>query len=315
MYFPYFRGKQNELILLRDNSELISSANIIPVIEPVKLNVKPLMAAFNSLIDKNAEFIIVANPMFGDFSEDNSVLHESVLNEHLKGNDLAIFGYILTEDMGIDDVTDLVLAYPDQKIALIHYGFLDGAGLNKELSDLDIEYHIFIDDHAPRMYRKRFKGAAKKILVEDGFKKKDSNRKYPDTEHFSDLHVTYSDDNTLDGFGDFLISGMDFSESGGPAYAIAIHLTFIDPDMDDDMYINHYKSDRNSTPADPGGKFLEALDKLVSDLDREEIFKSKAVGEYKKLHSNQHFPGLGIVKKLSMQHHVELMADFLKGQS
>jgi hypothetical protein len=31
----------------------------------------------------------------------------------------------------------------------------------------------------------------------------------------------------MDGFGDFLIVGDDYSESGGPAYAIAIHLTFI----------------------------------------------------------------------------------------
>ena len=30
----------------------------------------------------------------------------------------------------------------------------------------------------------------------------------------------------MDGFGDFLIVGDDYSDTGGPAYAVAIHLTF-----------------------------------------------------------------------------------------
>ena len=39
----------------------------------------------------------------------------------------------------------------------------------------------------------------------------------------------------MDGFGDFLIVGEDYSEAGGPACAVAIHLTFIDPDQNNSM--------------------------------------------------------------------------------
>jgi hypothetical protein len=116
----------------------------------------------------------------------------------------------------------------------------------------------------------------------------------------------------MKGFGDFLIVGDDYLESGGPAYAVAIHLTYVD--KEGDMFIRHFVSDRTSTPTDPAGKFFEALEKLKDEIDDLEslIFKSSASEEFLELHKRGHFPGLGYVKKLSMIHHVELMADFLK---
>jgi hypothetical protein len=79
------------------------------------------------------------------------------------------------------------------------------------------------------------------------------------------------------------------------------------------MFIKHYVSDRTNSPVDPGGKFLEALDKLIEDLNANyKLLPTRATEEYKKLHDRKHFPGLGMVKKLSMQHHVELMADYLE---
>jgi len=35
MYYPYFRGKQYDLITIRENAERMSRANIFPIIEPV----------------------------------------------------------------------------------------------------------------------------------------------------------------------------------------------------------------------------------------------------------------------------------------
>ena len=49
MYYPYFRGKQNELILIREQAELISNSKIIPIIEPVKRNLSPLNRAIEQL--------------------------------------------------------------------------------------------------------------------------------------------------------------------------------------------------------------------------------------------------------------------------
>ena len=117
----------------------------------------------------------------------------------------------------------------------------------------------------------------------------------------------------MDGFGDFLIVGDDYSESGGPAYAVAIHLTFIDPDNDDVMYIYHFVSDTNDTPTDPAGKFAQALKKLINKLEseRSNLYETSAIKEFRDLHAKEHFPGLGYVKKLSMKHHIETLAQYL----
>jgi hypothetical protein len=148
-------------------------------------------------------------------------------------------------------------------------------------------------------------------LLRDGFQRR-RNRDHPECELFSDLHVTYAEEG-MNGFGDFLIVGDDYTESGGPAYAVAIHLTFIDPQQDEAMYIYHFVSTRQDTPTDPAGKFAEALAKLVQKLDSgtSKLLETSAVKEFRDLHDKGHFPGLGYVKKLSMKHHIETLAEFL----
>jgi hypothetical protein len=118
----------------------------------------------------------------------------------------------------------------------------------------------------------------------------------------------------MNGFGDFLMVGDDYSESGGPAYAVAIHLTFIDPAQDDAMYIYHFKSDTQDTPTDPAGKFAEALENMMTVIDDpgSNVLETNAVKEFRQLHEDGHFPGLGSVKKLSMSHHIETLADYFE---
>ena len=67
MYHPYLRGKQYELILLKENAKLISKSSIIPIIEPVKKNTAPLNKAIESLMEENIEFIVTINPKHGDY--------------------------------------------------------------------------------------------------------------------------------------------------------------------------------------------------------------------------------------------------------
>jgi hypothetical protein len=116
----------------------------------------------------------------------------------------------------------------------------------------------------------------------------------------------------MNGFGDFLIVGDDFYETGGPAYAVAIHLTFIDPDKDDAMYIYHFVSTTKDTPTDPAGKFGEAIKKLIDKLDSgtSKLLETKSIKEFRELHAKGHFPGLGYVKKLSMNHHIDTLAAY-----
>lgn len=308
MYHPYLRGKQNELILLRENAKLLSDAGMIPIIEPVKKNLAPLEKAIESLAKENVPFILIVNPRNGDFKNDSLPLFSDLIDTTLKDYEQFCLGYIVDAQSSLIDVKSFLDDNTNRSIAFIHNGYPKAKELGLLVNQFDnVKKHIFLDDQI--LYRRQFsKDGVKKVLVKDGFQK-NRNKDYSEVEIFSELHLTYNELG-MDGFGDFLIVGNEYSESGGPAYAVAIHLTYLNED--EVMYIRHFVSDRNDTPTDPAGKFAEALSKLVVRVEQDElIYKSEAYKQYKDFHDRGHFPGLGYVKKLSMQHHIETLAKFL----
>ena len=310
MYYPYFRGKQYELITIRENAERMSRANIIPIIEPVKQNLSGLSRAVEALIEHNARFVLIFNPKCGEICVKDTTLSIEFVDNLLAGYDNYSIGYNVAAESDIDTIGRFCENHA-RPTSIIHYGNPHGRELSDTLNNVKtVKEHIFIEKYCTRLYRRHFKDV-QRILIRDGFIQR-TNREHPEIEHFSDLHITYEDEG-VNGFGDFLIVADEFMESGGPAWAVAIHLTFIDPDEDNDMFVKHYISDRTQSPTDPGGKFLEALRKLVNDVNRtgSKIYRSDAVAEFESYHRREHYPGLGYVKKLSMQHHIELIAHYL----
>jgi hypothetical protein len=310
MYYPYFRGKQYELIVIRDNAKLLADSGFVPIIEPVKDTFGPLERALVELRNSGGNAILIMNPQYGNITEDSAPLMELVSTKFADYADLS-FGILLQQEITIAEIQELLERYSSHPITLIHSGFPDAKGLVDVIVDRPtIVRHIFIDGSCTELYPRHFKDR-RRILIRDGFERK-TNKNYPPFEAFSDLHITFSERGFV-GFGDFLIVGDDYSETGGPAWAVAIHLTYIDPDKDDSMFVFHFVSDSQDTPNDPGGKFAEALEKLYLEAMRPStpLLRTKAVEEFLQLRESRHFPGLGYVKKLSMQHHVELMAHFL----
>ena len=309
MYHPYFRGKQFELITIREMAPRMAASGFVPIIEPVREALKGLERALTEICKAEGNAIVIVNPFHGDHAEDGVSISKLLDNVFLNRGITA--GILLHNDM---DTADVLACYEKHKAhspAFIHAGFTEARALAEKLGDgLADTRHVFFEKHCHKLYRKHFKGAAKRVLLRDGFERR-RNADHPAVELFSDLHVTY-DEEDMDGFGDFLIVGDDYTEGGGPAYAVAIHLTFIDPDEDDVMYIYHFVSTTKDTPTDPAGKFAQALDKLVNKLNSgtSKLFESSAIKEFRDLHKKGHFPGLGYVKKLSMSHHIETLADF-----
>lgn len=311
MYYPYLRGKQFELVLLREQSTLLRDNHFHPIIEPVKQNLSALKRTLAGLIENNVEFTLVINPQCGELianTEDIYELAEQIRMDAIPGCTL---GYIVGPGTDIQDVVDDINANKEFNYSVIHYGYIGGErAFNKCDTIKNVTQHIFIDGFTGVKYRSYFDHSKKKrILIRDGFRVR-KNARYPTSEHFTDLHLTFQAEN-YDGFGDFLIIGEEYQPGGGPAHAVAIHLSYLDEAQD--MHVMHFISDRIRTPSDPGGKFLEALTKLVAEVDDEEseIFMSDACEEYVDLYNQSHFPGLGYVKKLSMQHHIELIAYYL----
>jgi len=310
MYYPYFRGKQFELITVRENAELLKKSGFVPIIEPVKESLGGLTKTLSAIVEADGEAIVIVNPYHGDHSHNAEGIVSLFQNEFDQHSNISP-GILLTKDVTIEDVKSLCAGFETKSITLIHAGFTEAKLLAEALDDVSQMRHVFFEDNCGRLYRRHFK-SPQRVLLRDGFQKR-TNREHPSVEFFSDLHVTYEEEG-MQGFGDFLIVGDDYSETGGPAYAVAIHLTFIDSNKDDEMHIHHFKSIRQDDPKDPAGKFAEALDEMVAELNRPDtnILRTNAVNEFLDLHDRGHFPGLGYVKKLSMKHHIETLANYFE---
>ena len=309
MYYPFFRGKQYELIAIRENAKVLRDAEFVPIVEPVKESFNGLIRAVSAVEDQGGRIIVIVNPAFGDHAGNEAAVQQLLTNE-LVGASSVIVGVLATNGADIKHVAKLCSGQKKRKVALLHMGFADGRVLAASLAGQSaIEHHIFNESQCGKLYRKHFPDQTR-VLLRDGFTRQ-NNRQYTPIERFSDLHVTFKDEG-MDRFGDFLMVGDDYADGGGPAYAVAIHITCIDKRKDDAMFIHHFVSNRNDTPADPAGKFAEAVAKLVAECKspKTAIEKTKAVEEFCELHETGHFPGLGYVKKLSMQHHIETMARY-----
>ena len=309
MYHPYFRGKQYELITIRETAPLLAKLGFVPVIEPVREALSGLKRCLDAVCKAEGKAVVIVNPQYGDFSHDGGDISTFLSESYLESENI-FAGILLTEDTTVDEIVRLSEEHTEHGLAFIHAGFSEGKSLSAALGDAVEEIkHIFFEDYCGKLYRRNF-ASNDRVLVRDGFERR-RNKDHPKKEFFSDLHITYEEEG-VEGFGDFLIVGDDYSETGGPAYAVAIHLTFIDDDNDEQMFIFHFISKRQDTPTDPAGKFGEALEKLIAELAKPncKIFQTEAVKEFRELHKRGHFPGLGYVKKLSMKHHIETLAQY-----
>lgn len=311
MYHPYFRGKQFELLCIREMAPIFREADFCPIIEPVRNVLGGLSRALDAVAEVEGRAIVIVNPHHGDLSDSGAPLSDLLGKRYLNLSGISA-GILLKQSMTTAEALRCYRDHKSHSPILVHAGFGEAKKLAEALGKKsDEQCHVFLENYCGKLYQKHF-SEARRVLVRDGFQRK-RNRDYELLEHFSDLHATFQGEG-MDGFGDFLVVGDDYSETGGPAYAVAIHLTFIDPEKDDSMWIYHFVSERRDTPTDPAGKFAEALAKMMKIVNRpnSKILETSAVKEFRALHKQGHFPGLGYIKKLSMNHHVETLAQYFR---
>ncbi|MCB2156809.1 sce7725 family protein [bacterium] len=315
MYYPYYRGKQFELSSIRECAEIMATCGFVPIIEPVRESTRALERTLRAVADFGGQAIVILNPVHGERMDDQESTLRLLRSIDTRSGGLVVCGFLLTGDTALDHIEELVRSARDLPIAFIHYGFgspMELSGLINRIAPGSIQ--IFEDQHCGMLYRRHFRDKEIRVLLHDGFVRRQRNSDYPPRDFFSELHLTYPDQGAT-GFGDFLIVGDEYSDGGGPAYAVTIHISYIDRTQEDQMYVSHFMSHRRDDPTDPAGKFAEALHELMSELDRPncQIYDTEAMREFRDLHTRGHFPGLGYVKKLSMNHHVQTLAGFFRG--
>lgn len=300
MYYPILRGKLNELLALRELSKLPIHQYFCPVIEPVREDLSALKRTIKELNVAGIDPIIIINPKKGDFNNPESLIFNDLIVAEGNLNFTPCFV-----------LYDKATIIPDEIKNIDNYSLFVMGGITPEIvKSSEFARLTFVNhDVSPSILREM----SNVVLCGDFFRRQQKNADYPEESAFSSLHTYYSILPKVKGFGDYTITGEDFTESGGPAYVVTIHVSYIDPDRYKEMFVRHYRSYNDDTPTQPGNKFKDALKSLIEDIDEKKIpyIKTSAISEFKMLHKTQHFPGLGQVKKISIKHHIETLVNYL----
>jgi hypothetical protein len=305
-YIPFFRGKQNELMAVRDLAELIAArGNVIPIIEPVKANATTRIS-LDKYVEVSMPFMFVCNPGYGDFAGQNDRLFSEITTEILMEYDNWIPSLRVRQESLSNELSSFMSRYDGYPLAVIYQGLPSDRVAMGLLANESITRHAFLSGKVPSSYINNI-GLSQRIMISDPFNRVDRNADYPPREFFTDMNTLAGNPSRID-FGDFSVVGDHYAETGGPAYAIALHHIHFQTNSGA-LEISHFISDRTDTTVDPGGKTIEALNKLVAALDELNPNNTEACKEYRDIADAQIFRGLGYMKRLAIKHHLEVMLD------
>ncbi len=302
MYFPILKGKQNELIALRELSDIIDAQYLKPVIEPVRENISPLKRTIKQLSDNGIVPLVVINPSLGDYVGGEDFISPQLLEE--EGAYLPCVKIKNPQDLA---AIELFQSFRGRAAAYIE------SSVDRALVEI-VNASMYTLVNPVRVSSAAFAQIRNKVVYGDFFKKEVKNSDYAEDSLFSGLHTEYRNLDNVIGFGDFTILSEDYSESGGPAYVVAVHLSYINRQEYDAMHVRHFSSYDDRTPTNPGGKFMDALNKLVQYVTQNPNKFTRTIGleEFFTLHASRHYPGLGHVKKISIKHHIETTCRYIQ---
>lgn len=296
IYYPYLRGRMYDLLAIKELVEQGQlSSKIVPIIEPVR-DSKELQQTVQTLIDHQQPFSVIANPQVSVYGLNDTKLYPLPDVDNLK------FYYpsaILTADFS----SDFVKTVDNQQSLLIvkNYELLKAYQNTKVLQTVD---KVLIPDVARIHQLVKTKAA----LLTDPLTFVRHVEDYADLDdEFFEPADWYHQVGDYDGFGDYSMVGHVYFDKGMPSRAIALHLIYVTEDGT--LRIHHFVSDSNEHMSGQKDKFFEALQKMVTWC-AENIHGLNATPALEELLSyNQQakFPGLGMIKKLSLMHHFELM--------
>ena len=322
MYFPYLRGRQNELLCLRELLDVGKlSSKIIPIIEPVKFS-STLFSTLTKFIEMGHQVIVIRNPEVGSFRKESGDMIKNIEKESDEKKKEKIRktleGY---KEVWNNPQIQKAYLVDDDVISMVREKKLDA----KDVVMINIKkgnyrYYEEYGEEIIGKYTVVPKGGDFEdiieddiIILEDSYRKAKRNIDYienPD-ELFSRNHIVYKKRGFV-GFSDFSMVGNDFDESGFAPLAIAIHIMYFG--NRDELKIHHFASESNESISDPARKFEEAMNKLVNWENFDIIPKTIGLDNLIECYNIGKFPGLGVIKKYSLMHHIQMMGEYLEAR-
>ena len=322
MYFPYLRGRQNELLCLRELLDAGKfSSKVIPIIEPVKFS-STLFSTLTKFIEMGHQVIVIRNPEVGSFRKESGDMIKNIEKESDEKKKEKIRktleGY---KEVWNNSQIQKAYLVDDDVISMVREKKLDA----KDVVMINIKkgnyrYYEEYGEEIIGKYTVVPKGGDFEdiieddiIILEDSYRKAKRNIDYienPD-ELFSRNHIVYKKRGFV-GFSDFSMVGNDFDESGFAPLAIAIHIMYFG--NRDELKIHHFVSESNESISDPARKFEEAMNKLVNWENFDIIPKTIGLDNLIECYNIGKFPGLGVIKKYSLMHHIQMMGEYLEAR-
>lgn len=316
MYFPYLRGRQYELLALRElAANNLLGDYVIPIVEPVKLS-PTLVNVMDDFIKTQYPISIIRNPVVGTFMSDWQEAQEDSKEDRYRKRFAELYSNPII-------IKSLIM----QRNAKSLLDFWEKNGvkksdllvINTSRDYLDV-YEGAFATQVPRFalipdesaFRRKVRHH--KVLLDDKFERQERNADYQDVEDefFSDDHIYYAEDG-FTGFSDYSVVGNEYLDSGFAPYAVAIHMVYFAPD--NTLRVRHFVSDSNDDISNPALKFYEAVSKLANWYYSapQSVPMTLGLKTFLDHYEQQSYPGLGTVKKLSLMHHIELMGQYLDG--
>ncbi|MET3052233.1 sce7725 family protein [Pseudomonas alkylphenolica] len=305
MYYPIIKAKRHELNAVAALSSRLLFSKFRPVIEPVNSSLSDLTKAIDVLAGNSNIPLVVINPAQGDFKSSSSVGLFSTLqsNPLSKGKFLPC---VKVKDSSDVAALNLLASMPYAAVYLE--------------SDLSLASVPVVAGRPCVLVNEQkidpavLTSLGSVVIYADSFAKKKRNADYGASSFYSSSHVSYRSKPNVVGFGDFTIVEEEFSGNGGPAYVVAIHVSHIDLSSPYSMYVRHFCSTTGTTnTANLAGKYMEALrDFVLFDSANPGFFyRTEGVLEFHGYYSAGHFPGLGVVKEMSIKHHIETICNYI----
>ncbi|KOP30892.1 hypothetical protein ADM98_05475 [Exiguobacterium sp. BMC-KP] len=312
MYFPIIRGRQYDLIALRELKERnLISKKIVPIIEPIKFS-STLISLLSIFFEKQSPIVFITNPKIGSFKDEIEI--PSTKKEYqrmISENEFVRVGHYLNKKSKIE-IEALLEEYPFnyENFAIIH----SSESLDQNYSEIFKDKIPYINVIPYSMSLRRKLRNQNLVAMSDKFNKMSRNSDYLEnpSEEFSVDHLFFEEEGYI-GFSDYSVVGSAYAEGGFAPYAVAIHIVY--PNKHNEIEIMHFVSDSNKDTSDAAGKFSEALNKLMDWYTKEfngnSLMDTYAMRMLSKHYYEGTYPGLPTLKKLSIMHHLELVDKLL----
>ena len=311
MYLPYLKGKQNEFLALRELVDHLTAEqrhNVMPIIEPVRRSCRDAITAFKSMMDVDWHFALILNPRVGEFERgDNDFF--SLVKADLEGHNNKWYpAFILNKN---DNIRERIRTNGFDNIMLILPKLEDADYWVDLISEPFVQFVVICDGDSMPLLR-RIKRIQNKTIIrmDESFIAEQKNAIYAkNIDHrFTDKHTYYKELGYW-GFGDYTTLPSAFISGGVSPTVVAIHLTY--NKNCDEIWIHHFLSNAEAkSNENVQGKFFEEASFIEPFFDNLPEDKTYAIESLIKFVKENHYPGLGAIKKWSIIHHVVLMSKY-----